>query len=79
MLDFGKAVVAAKDDEIKASAKSLGRRAVAGLIIFFIPTLVMWIFEALAPKYEDDTSEFTNCKNCILHPFGGNCSETSTE
>ena len=45
MLDLGKAVVAAKDDEIKKATKSLAFRAVAGILIFFIPTLVSVIIE----------------------------------
>ena len=44
MIDLGKAVVASKDDEIKKAAKSLGFRALAGILIFFIPTLVGFCF-----------------------------------
>lgn len=40
MLDVGKAVVGAKDDEIKKSLKSFAMRAAAAVIIFFIPAIV---------------------------------------
>ena len=39
-IDFGKAVVASKDDEIKKALKSLMFRILAGAVIFFIPCLL---------------------------------------
>ena len=64
MMDFGKAVVAEKDDEIKKQAVKLGRRALAGVIIFFIPTIVDWVFTGITGA--DNT--FDNCKGCLLNP-----------
>ncbi len=70
MLDFGKAVISSEEDEIKKQAKTLGRRAVAGLAIFFIPTLVLWIFEELTPYSTiADEADFNVCKVCILRPW----------
>ena len=45
MIDLGKAVVASKDDEVKKAIKSLAMRAIAGVIIFFVPSLVSTIFK----------------------------------
>ena len=67
MIDFGKAVVAEKDDDIKKSAKSLGRRAIAGIIIFFIPTIVIWVFKQIS-TYNADREGFDVCENCLLYP-----------
>ena len=67
MIDFGKAVVAEKDDDIKKSAKSLGRRAIAGIIIFFIPTIVIWVFGQIT-EYGSDKKGFEVCEKCLLHP-----------
>lgn len=53
VIDLGKAVVASKDDEIKKSVKSLVMRAVAGIVIFFIPTLVGAIF-SLVGEFNDN-------------------------
>ena len=74
MIDLGKAVVASKDDEIKKAAKSIGFRLAAGILIFFIPTIVMMIF-GWVNSYNElmDESEFQVCQDCILHPRGGNC------
>lgn len=72
MFDFGKAVVASKDDEIKKQFKQLMLRIVAGIIIFFIPILVMWIFRVVG-NFEDEraAASFDNCQNCILTPHSG--------
>ena len=67
MIDFGKAVVAEKDDDIKKSAKSLGRRAIAGIIIFFIPTIVVWVFTQIS-DYNTSKDSFQKCSDCLLHP-----------
>lgn len=75
MVDFGKAVVASEDDEIKKQTRRLLYRALAGVIIFFIPTLIMWIFSAIA-DYGDSYKEanFKICETCILTPWDSECS-----
>lgn len=72
MLDLGKAVVASKDDEIKKAIKSLAMRAVAGIVIFFIPSLVGAIF-GLVGEFQDMKPEYDKCKSCIVNPGGKNC------
>ncbi len=64
MIDLGKAVVAAKDDEIKKSVKSLAMRAVAGVVIFFIPTLVGFIF-GIVDEFDEVTSDYDICAKCV--------------
>ena len=76
MIDFGKAVVAEKDDDIKKSAKSLGRRAIAGIIIFFIPTIVVWVFGQIG-TYGSDKLKFQTCEDCLLHPMGESCTDAN--
>lgn len=68
ILDFGKAVVASKDDEIKTSAKRLLWRAVAGVVIFFIPSIVLWLFGAI-DQYTKGKNGFDTCEKCILSPW----------
>lgn len=67
MIDLGKAVVASKDDEIKKSIKSLAMRAVAGIVIFFVPTLVGVIFR-LVGGFSEVQSEYNVCATCVTHP-----------
>lgn len=71
VFDFGKAVTAGKDDEIKKSAKTLMYRAIAGVIIFFVPTIVMWLFGSLRAYNEaiQNDDDYQICKDCILSPW----------
>lgn len=77
MIDLGKAVVASKDDEIKKSIKSLAMRAVAGIVIFFIPTLVGLIFN-MVDSFQEVKGEYQVCADCITNP-GTKCGPTSTD
>lgn len=67
MIDLGKAVVGSKDDDIKKSVKSLAMRAVAGIVIFFVPTLVAFIF-TLVGDFQEVESDYTICATCISKP-----------
>lgn len=72
MIDLGKAVVASKDDEIKKSIKSLVMRAIAGVVIFFIPTLVGLIFRLVDGFADAEVQgEYQVCSECITSP--GSC------
>ena len=46
-LDLFKAVVASKEDEIKAAQKLLIKRVIYGIVIFFIVTLVRLVFTSI--------------------------------
>jgi len=67
-IDFGKAVVASKDDEIKKAAKSLMFRAIAGILIFFIPTFVGFCF-TLADGFDPD-GDYAICEQCVTSRNG---------
>lgn len=66
MIDLGKAVVGSKDDEIKKAAKQLGMRIIAGIVIFFIPTLVGFAF-SLADGFNPE-GDYSICQTCITDP-----------
>ncbi len=68
MIDLGKAVVGSKDDEIKKAAKSLGMRVLAGIVIFFVPTIVGFAF-SLADGFNAD-GDYSVCQACITNPDG---------
>ncbi|MBE6154505.1 MAG: hypothetical protein E7163_02890 [Firmicutes bacterium] len=77
MIDLGKSVVAAKPEEISKSAKSLAFRAVAGIFIFFVPTLVSMVF-GVAPGFKGEEgisndSEYKVCIACVTNPNGDFC------
>src|SRR5574344_2452142 len=74
MFDLGKAVTAAKDDEIKTATKRLMYRAIAGVAIFFVPTIVLWLFGLINNyKTADENSGFGVCRTCVLTPWSTDC------
>ena len=68
VFDFGKAVVAEKEDEIKKQTKRLIYRVVAGIVIFLIPNIILWIFTTFVDDYSRDSQNFKTCETCFLHP-----------
>lgn len=77
ILDFGKAVTGGDTKNIQESFKKFGIRILAGLIIFFVPSIVMWLFGLIA-SFQDATREgYTTCKKCILQPW--NCEVKSMD
>ena len=67
-IDFGKAMIASKDDEIKKAAKSLAIRSIAGIAIFFVPAIVDFIVNVIDYNDTYKGSQFKVCTDCILHP-----------
>lgn len=77
MFDFGKAVVESKEDQIKKSAKTLMYRAIAGVVIFFVPTVVLWLFGTVQGfNSAQDNVDFDICEDCILSPW--NCPKNTS-
>ena len=63
MFDLGKAVVAAKEDEIKAAQKLLIKRVVYAVAIFFVVFIVTVVFNLVANN-GSDTANAANWKDC---------------
>ncbi len=74
ILDFGKAVTGGDEKTIKESVKKVGVRIVAGLVIFFIPSIVIWLF-GLVNAYNNMVGDFSVCQTCLLAPW--NCKVSS--
>lgn len=47
MLDLGKAVIAQKEDDIKKGQNTLMKRAIAAIIVYFVPTIIGVILSAI--------------------------------
>lgn len=67
-LDFGKAVVAQKDDEIKKASKSLAMRAAAALIIFLLPSIITMLIGWVLEVSNSTDVDYDVCINCVNHP-----------
>lgn len=70
MIDLGKAVTSSKDDEIKKATQALAKRAIAAVVIFFIPTIVGAIF-GIVDGFQEVKGQYDICSKCITSP--GKC------
>ena len=80
MLDLGKAVIASKDDEIRKATKSLAMRAIAAVVIFFIPTVVGLVLGLISNFSSSGAQDDWNtCRHCITSPNGSECDNYASE
>ena len=64
MLDMGKAVTSGKDDEIKKQLMSFLRRAIAAVLVFFVPTIVGMLMTTVNDAASaQDTCGWAECIN----------------
>ena len=54
------------DDEIKKSLRGFAMRCVAGVAIFFLPTIISVVFGMIS-SWADLKGEFNACQKCILN------------
>lgn len=64
MLDLGKAVVASKEDEIKAAQKLLIKRAIYAIAIFFVILIVQVVFGLLNTAGDEYGQQGNNWQTC---------------
>ena len=70
MLDLGKAVVAAKEDEIKKGQQTFIKRLITGAIVFFVILIVQTVVRFLS----NGSTSVMQCFNCFVR---GEESETA--
>ena len=63
-IDFTKAVMAGKEDDIKKSQNAFVKRIIAAVILFFVPIIVSIVMNFL--NYDINNK----CVNCVLNPTG---------
>ena len=66
-VELGKAVISNDDKAIKVAVASLAKKAIAGVIVFFIPTIVHFVVYLVdsAGNYE---REYLRCSTCLNDP-----------
>ncbi len=70
-INFGKAVISSKDDEIKKAGKSLVIKAIAGILIFFVPSFLNLIVD-MVDHDNVYNGDFADCTRCMFNP-SNNC------
>ena len=66
IIDLFKAITGGKDGEVAKSLKTFVFRMIAGVAIFFVPTIISFVF-SLVDSFDDVQSEFDLCQKCILN------------
>ena len=74
MLDLGKAVVAAKEDEIKKGQQTFIKRAIAAVIVFFVIQIVQIVVRFVSGNDQN----ISGCFNCFINGSSGTGSCEST-
>lgn len=72
-IDFAQAILSAKEDEIKKRIPIFAKRIIAGVIIFFIPTVLDFLFSRV-DGYSEAMNRYSNCRTCLLNPNSCNVS-----
>ena len=75
MLDVGKSVVASKPDEVNKSLKSFAMRCIAAILIFFIPSIVGVLLDAVYQTGETDASGWRCCWEYVINPTKASTSD----
>ncbi len=67
MIDFGKAVISNDDKALNNATSSLIKRIIAGVVVFFVPSLVMALvnFIGFTQGIEND-ADFATCTKCVM-------------
>ena len=67
MVDLGKAVISSDDKAVSKAAKSLLNRVIAGVCIFFVPTIVGILF-SMVGDFGEVKGQYDICADCISNP-----------
>lgn len=67
--DIYNVVTTGKSDDLKKQFILLGKRVIAGLIIFFLPTIINVVINAVDPNSESD---YKVCTTCLFDPTNCN-------
>ena len=72
VIDIGKAAISNDEKALSKASDALVKRLVMGISIFFIPTIISFIFSLIisaAPQME----AIKPCEKCLLNPTGNEC------
>lgn len=68
MIDFGKVVISSDEKEINKSTSRIVKRIIAGVLIYFIPTIILALFDYLQLSEIYTDKNFYRCSTCLLNP-----------
>ena len=62
--DLYNTVTSGKSDDLNKGIKTLGKRCIIGLIVFFIPTIINLVVNGL----DKSNADYKTCLNCLNNP-----------
>lgn len=65
MIDLGKAVISSDDKAISNSVKTLSKRFIAAVIIFFVPSIVSAVFKMVTGTAITETGKDNDANICV--------------
>lgn len=69
MVDLGKAVISSDEKAVNKAATSLLKRVIAGVCIFFVPSIVSLVFGMVGDFRDTATrKDYDICAGCISSP-----------
>lgn len=75
MIDFMKAVIASKEDEIKKAQGLFIKRLIVSVLVFFVFAIVKMLISFVA----EDSTRILNCANCFINgPKDSSCKNSAT-
>lgn len=78
MIDLGKAVISSDEKAVSKAAKSLLNRVIAGVCIFFVPTIIGIAFNMVG-DFKDLKEDYSICSSCISNPLGKTCTDAAND
>ena len=67
MVDLGKAVISDDEKAISKALSQLVRRFIAAVVIFFVPTIVSALFNALSIMDAEEQADYNVCVQCVTN------------
>lgn len=76
-IDIFKVVTSGKDDEMPKATKTAIRRAIASVIIFFVPFIFNFVLSMVNETVNDDgtATEYAVCAACLFKPGDSECEQ----
>lgn len=74
IIELSRAVIASDDKAISTATNLLIKKAIAGVVIFFIPTVVDFVY-SMVNDAKPIEETFMKCQKCLVDPRGDICTE----
>ena len=66
VVNLVKVIISGKDEEMRKNIQSVVKRLIVGVVIFLLPGIIDFVFDAVTRVVGSDNSSVTSCEACIL-------------